>query len=341
MIKILNKKINSAYDKEINKKFINTKNDNINLKCNVLKSNFYLDAYNYFPITDEYYSFSDIFTWGDMIKYQNFYTKKFSENFEINKNNFKNLSDIFVLGSSSQDNYYRNIVTFLPRIFYNPKNKSKIAIHRNTSNKLRIFIKLLCKQMGLDINFVYLDDTFYKFNNSEIPQFFKKEDSIKILNKLTIKNNKKREKIYVIRRNANYRNLLNENDVIEKLIKLDFAIIDLNDFSILDQIKLFSNAKTIVSTIGSGLTNIVFCQPGTKVFEISPKFNFEYESVFSLRYKSICSILNLDYVKINADSVDLDKNSKTNNIISSKVLSESNYYKNLIIKLDSLNIIKN
>ena len=323
-------------DKNINSKFINTEYKNFELKCNILKGNFYADTFNYYPLTKEMYSFYDMFKWGEKRKYDNFYTEEFIKNFDDNKDNFKNLSDIFILGSSSQDNYYRNITAFLPRIFFHSKNKIKLGIHRNSSNKFRNFLELLCKQMNIKISFVYLDDNFYNFTNSEIPQFFNMQQSALLLNKLRIKNKLKKNKIYISRQNCNYRNLVNEDDVIIKLKGLGFQILDLNDYEISEQVNLFSNAEIVVSPTGSGLTNIVFCKKGTKIFEISPKYQFEYEDTFKYRFSGISEVLNLKYCRINADSIEIDKTKKSNNFLSANVLENSNYYKNLIVKLEMI-----
>ena len=110
---------------------------------------------------------------------------------------------------------------------------------------------------------------------------------------------------------------------------------DLNDFDIFQQIDLFSNSSVIISATGSALANLVFCNPGTKVFEISPKYKYEYENNFKTRYSYIADILNLELKRINADAVDIkniDKKSKL--IINAKIIKESNYYKDLILKID-------
>ena len=334
-MKILDKKIKDIVDnKQLNSKFIFATKKSLDIHCNILANDFYLDSHNYFPITNELYSFYDIFLWGDSVKYQNFYTKNFMDNFKKNYKNFKTFSDVFVLGSSSNDNYYRNIVTFLPRIFFNKEKSIKLCLHRNSSNKFRNFIKILAKKMNINVQFIYLDDSFYKFQNSAMPQFFKKKDSFKILN--TLKNkNIRNEKIYISRQNCSCRNIINESDIIEKLKKLNFRIVDLNDFDIFQQIDLFSNSSVIISATGSALANLVFCNPGTKVFEISPKYKYEYENNFKTRYSYIADILNLELKRINADAVDIkniDKKSKL--IINAKIIKESNYYKDLILKID-------
>ena len=107
--------------------------------------------------------------------------------------------------------------------------------------------------------------------------------------------------------------------------------------SIFEQIEIFSNASVVVSPTSSSLTNIVFCAPGTKVIEIIPKYQFEYEDIFKQRYSEISYSLNLDYLSLEADSVKLDKIDQSSaKFISSKVLNESNYYKNLLLKLEKV-----
>ena len=326
--------------KKLSSKFQSIKGDSVDFSCNVLSDNFYLDTHNYYPITDEMFTFSELFMWGDTLKYNNFYTKDFINSFNLNKKNFKFFSDTFILGSSAQDNYYRNIITFLPRIFYANSKKINIAVHRNTPNKIRNFIKIICDKKKIETKFIFLDDGFYKFKNSQIPQFLNQNKAIKLLNSLIINNKANKNKIYISRQNCNYRNLLNENDIISYLTKLNFEIIDLNNFSIPEQIDLFSNAEVIIAPTGSGLANIAFCQKGTKVIEICPKYQHKYEDIFKNRYSSIAKFLKLDYFSLEADPIDIDNPSSRKTIIP-KIFNESNYFKNLIVKVQKIKNIIN
>ena len=291
-MKIINKKNNEIINsKETNARFTSTFHNDLKIKWNFLNKNFYLDTYNYFPITDIFETFLETFLWGDKLKYKNFYTDDFFLNFNNNIKNFKLISNVYILGSSSNDNYYRNIVTFLPRLFFIKDKKFKLAIHRSSSNKFRNFIKYISLKMNKNVQFVYLDDGFFSFNDCKLPQFFSKKNSVKILNSLKIKT-KKKEKIYVVRQNSLFRNILNEGDIIDFLKKNNFRIVDLNQYSIMEQIKIFSNAEVVVSATGSGLTNIVFCNKGTKVIEIAPEYKFDYEKNFEIRFYDICNFLN-------------------------------------------------
>ncbi|MDC0233299.1 glycosyltransferase family 61 protein, partial [Pelagibacteraceae bacterium] len=134
--------------------------------------------------------------------------------------------------------------------------------------------------------------------------------------------------------------ILNEADLIDKLKENGFKIISTSQYEILDQINFFVNAKIVLSPYGSGLANIVFCNPGTKVYEISPEFTSKNDQILSKRYEILSKLCNLNYNRFFADTV----NVKTHHVSSKKyihtnILKESNYYKNMILKLSEVDKI--
>lgn len=87
------------------------------------------------------------------------------------------------------------------------------------------------------------------------------------------RNNQNHAKIYVSRARAKNRRLVNEIEVSQLLTKSGFVTVFLEEMSFLEQVKIFANAKMIVSPHGSGLTNLVFCSPHTQVVEFfSPNY---------------------------------------------------------------------
>ena len=148
------------------------------------------------------------------------------------------------------------------------------------------------------------------------------------------------EKIYIRREDANYRVILNEADLIDKLKKNGFYIINTSQYEILDQISFFLNAKVILSPYGSGLANIIFCNPGTKVYEIGPNSSHPYDQTLSKRYENLCKICNLNYHKFLCDSVDVkNHNQITKRFIHQGMLKDSNFFKNMILKLSDVDLI--
>jgi capsular polysaccharide biosynthesis protein len=76
--------------------------------------------------------------------------------------------------------------------------------------------------------------------------------------------------IYVSRMKANRRRCLNEAVLEAELLKRDFQAIMLEDLAFEDQIVTFSEAELVVGLHGAGLTNLVFCKPGTLFVEVQP-----------------------------------------------------------------------
>ena len=126
-------------DKRLSNLFVNANFDNLSINCNILQGNFYSDSFYYFPITENNKTFSSLFT-RDINNTSHFYSQKFFDSFKENKKSLKNFKDIYILGSNAGNNYYSNLIQFLPRIFFNKKTNLKLAIHRNSSNKYRNFI---------------------------------------------------------------------------------------------------------------------------------------------------------------------------------------------------------
>ncbi len=324
-------------DKRLTNLFVNANFNNLSINCNILKGNFYSDSFYYFPITENNKTFSSLFT-RDINNTSHFYSQKFFNSFKENKKSLKNFKDIYILGSNAGNNYYSNLIQFLPRIFFNKKTNLKLAIHRNSSNKYRNFIESILRSLNVEFTFVFLDDDFYYFTDSEFPQFLNINDSIEILkNFLNPKTNAElSKKIYVTREDSNYRKIINEGDVVTLLIQKGYRVINPQLYEIEEQIEIFSNAEKIIAPHGSNLANIIFCKPGTEIFEISPSFN-DNEKTLEERYFNLALMNGLKHSKITADTVDVENHSPlAKKYIQTNILSESNYYKNLIVKIQNL-----
>jgi capsular polysaccharide biosynthesis protein len=74
-------------------------------------------------------------------------------------------------------------------------------------------------------------------------------------------------RIYVSRRSAVTRRVVNEDEVMAYLTSRGFRSVDLATLSFADQVRLLSGAQVIVGPHGAGLTHCVFAQPGCLVAE--------------------------------------------------------------------------
>lgn len=95
----------------------------------------------------------------------------------------------------------------------------------------------------------------------------------------SVKLGKTSKRIIVSRGSSTTRRWLNENECMQLLDSLDFKLFDPSNLSLSQQVEAFSNAEIILGPHGAGLTNILFCNPGTKVIEIrSQEQGGEYSS---------------------------------------------------------------
>jgi len=79
------------------------------------------------------------------------------------------------------------------------------------------------------------------------------------------------ERIYVSRKKAGRRKIVNESEIESILIKHGFAIVNNEEYSFLQQVSYFSKAKYLISIHGSGLTNMLFMRSGSSVLEFHKK----------------------------------------------------------------------
>jgi len=99
-------------------------------------------------------------------------------------------------------------------------------------------------------------------------------------------------KVFISRKDAQGRRpISNEDEIFQLLEQYGFQRYSLAELSLADQIALFHNATDIVSFHGAGLTNIMFCQPHTRIIEI-------FHNHYALEYWFLSKILNLDYTYI-------------------------------------------
>ena len=112
-------------DINIARNFLNVKSKNLDINCNILKGNFYSDSFNYFPILENLFTFEDLFKREDIYSYQHYYSQNFYKNFVEKKIKFKKFENVYLLGSNVADNFYSNMIHFLPRLFFNDQKLTR------------------------------------------------------------------------------------------------------------------------------------------------------------------------------------------------------------------------
>jgi len=139
-----------------------------------------------------------------------------------------------------------------------------------------------------DLNFI---DTVYF---GEIPQIFK--DAVHCLKANALKGQpvpSVDQSVYISRRDAVSRPLINNAELEARLLRSGFDIVATGELTLGAQIALFANAKIVVGQHGAGLINAIFCQPGAILIELFPEYMLQAHfwtaaSLVGLRYGFVC-----------------------------------------------------
>ncbi len=110
-------------------------------------------------------------------------------------------------------------------------------------------------------------------------------NSFKICTTLT----HKKSKIFISRKLANYRNLINENEVIEVLSEFGIQVYYLENRNVQENIELFARASLVMGVHGTGFVDMIFSKSDAVIFELFPEFYHDA----SLRVQA--KALNLKY----------------------------------------------
>jgi hypothetical protein len=78
-------------------------------------------------------------------------------------------------------------------------------------------------------------------------------------------------RLYVGRGDTHRRKLGNEAELVDTLSRHGFESVTMAGRTVAEQAALFAEAAVVVAPHGGALTNLVFCQPGTKVVELFPR----------------------------------------------------------------------
>jgi capsular polysaccharide biosynthesis protein len=96
-------------------------------------------------------------------------------------------------------------------------------------------------------------------------------------------------RLYISRGLAGYRRVLNENEVVSFLTERGFEVAAMESMSVPEQAAVMAGCDVVIGPHGGGMSNLVFCTPGTKVIEIySPELVATY-------FWRLSNRLDLDY----------------------------------------------
>ena len=106
------------------------------------------------------------------------------------------------------------------------------------------------------------------------------------------------ERLYVSRRKAKWRRLVNEAELESQLAKEGFMVIHTEHYSVAEQARLFSNTQCVVTPHGAGLANVIFVPRGGRVIELLPPACANAQI-----YRHIACACGLGYASVTGDDV--------------------------------------
>jgi len=99
-------------------------------------------------------------------------------------------------------------------------------------------------------------------------------------------------RLLISRRDSQWRRIGNEAEIVDVLRPLGFEVIVPGELAFADQIAAFRDATHVIAPHGAGLTNVLWCAPGTHVLEV---FHPHYGT---WAYAMLKDVLGLDYATL-------------------------------------------
>lgn len=184
--------------------------------------------------------------------------------------------------------YFHWFTDALPRLIASEKylNNHVILIPKKIEKKYRYIKESLSY---FKINYFFYETKKIKINNLILPSHTSLTGNY---NSSLINNVRDRfidcnivtanKRIFLSRRKARMRKIINENEVIDILLKYDFEIHIFEDYSLKRQIEIMQNTKILVGLHGGGLTNMLFMPREGKVLELRNMNDTSHNCFFSL-----------------------------------------------------------
>lgn len=106
--------------------------------------------------------------------------------------------------------------------------------------------------------------------------------------------------IYISRADGPTRRVVNEPDLIAEIGELGFEIVRLSEIPLVDQARIFSEARIVLGPHGAGMTHVSFMQPHSRgLIEFMPQ-TYTHDC-----FQAICQINRTHYQRMIARTVDL------------------------------------
>jgi Glycosyltransferase 61 len=187
-----------------------------------------------------------------------------------------------VLGTLGADNYYHWMLDIMPRLSLIRQHEELQSIPLIVPKQLKTFQKESLQMAGFssdriiefDGNFCQVEKLYYlsSLGDTGNPSPY---DVLSLrelfLDKHSCNQPPSSKYLYITRRDAKYRRVLEEHKLTEYLQSIGFEVVCLSDLSFAEQIQKFNRAKIIIAPHGAALANMVFAPENAQIVELFPE----------------------------------------------------------------------
>jgi capsular polysaccharide biosynthesis protein len=182
-------------------------------------------------------------------------------------------------------NYYHWLIDLLPRVSLLQKPDYHSYDRLLLNGNLALYEAASLQALGVPaakITYVRATDRF-RLEQATIPSMdhaakviapWKIETLRGLRDSLPEKKSAGARRLYVSRKQAAVRRLVNEPDFEQLLRDKDFVSVELETRSWAEQVAMFAEAEVILAPHGAALANIAFCKPGAVVAEINTRAGY-------------------------------------------------------------------
>jgi capsular polysaccharide biosynthesis protein len=175
--------------------------------------------------------------------------------------------------------YYHWMIEVLPRLSLIEKFDELASVPLIVPHRLNTFQRDSLRMAGVrDDRLVHLDNDDWQVDRLIFPEMLAPSGSPSphavawlrkvFLDEAPVTSRAKASRIYLTRRDAPKRKILNEDEIIAFLEQKGFETACLSELSLSEQIALFQGASVVVAPHGAGQTNMVFAPAGAILIEM-------------------------------------------------------------------------
>jgi capsular polysaccharide biosynthesis protein len=184
-----------------------------------------------------------------------------------------------VAGYAGGDNYWHWTFDILPRIYLLQQSGLIHQCDKILINPLHLpYQQHTLTQLGIPMDkFVYSGDQMHiQAKKLLVPGIPEHKDHIPYwsleflrgLFKPAPKATSFGKKIFITRKKARNRKIVNEDALLNILQPLGFNVLALEDLTVSEQVQLFEQADVLIAPHGASQTNLIYSRPGTTIIEL-------------------------------------------------------------------------